>query len=158
MKSWLSDLPVQHKNLRLISSEWENTSGFYMTAKKQDKCLLVLHFYKATGLALVTRKECGVSALQLAEDKKRSICYMNIQFDEEASFSQIRYQWLSFTWWKSAKFLLRGVRPRPKGCDGSHTKQVGCVWLQVSQSDIGLKKVLHCVTCLLSLQKSNRVK
>lgn len=70
----------------------------------------------------------------------------------------MRYQCSSFTWWKGAKFLLRGVGPRPKGCDGSHTEQVGCVWLQVSQSDIRLEKVLHCVTCLLSLQESNRIK
>lgn len=83
---------------------------------------------------------------------------MNIKSDGEVSFFQMRYHWLSFTWWKGAEFLLRGVGPRPKGCDGSHTKQVGCVWLQVCQSDIWLKKVLHCVTCLLSLQKSNRVK
>lgn len=68
------------------------------------------------------------------------------------------YQWLYFTWWKGAEFLLLGVGPRPKRCDGSHTKQVGCVWLKVSQSDIWLKKVLHCVSCLLSLQKLNNVK
>ena len=68
MKSLLGNLPVQHTNLRVISSEWESTSGFYMTARKQDKYLLVLHFYKATGLALVTRNS-GVWCLCLTASK-----------------------------------------------------------------------------------------
>lgn len=101
-------------------------------------------------------RERSVCASQPAEHKKRSMYHENIQSDGEVSFSQMKYQCLSFTWWKGAKFLLWGVGPRPEGCDGSHTEQVGCVWLQVSQSDIRLKKVLHCVTCLLSLQEPNR--
>lgn len=113
--------------------------------------------YKATGSALVTRNSGELClALEPAEHKKGSMHHENTQSDGEVTFSRMRHQHLSFTWWKGAKFLLCGVGPGPEGSDGSHTEQVGCVWLQVSQSNIRLKKVLHCVTCLLSLQEPNK--
>lgn len=42
MKVWLTIVPVQHTKLRLIRLEWESTSEFYKTARKQEKCLLSL--------------------------------------------------------------------------------------------------------------------
>lgn len=103
-------------------------------------------------------QERGACASQLAEHKERSVYHVNIPSDGEVSPQWGRSQWFPFTWRKGAEFLLRGVGPWAEGCDGSDAEQVGCVWLQVSQSDVGLEKVLHCVTCLLSLRKSDWVK
>lgn len=97
-----------------------------MTARKQDKCLIVLHFYKATGLVLVTRNS-GVRYLCLTASRTQ----------------EIRVSCEHTIWWRS-EFLPNEIPVvyLEEGCEipalGSRAQARGVWWISHEASRLCL--------------------